>query len=141
MQESRELQAARRFLAEAETRLAAPEGLASLAEGLALLEDVIAARGTREAGTARNLAATYASRIYARVGDVVARDAQVPEPQLEHYFKVVLAFDPLHAALPPAAAELKIAVAKALIERYYEGHPPERKRAALAELTQLTRPR
>jgi len=141
MQESRKLHAARRFLAEAETRLAAPEGLASLTEGLALLEDVIMAGATREAGTARNLAATYASRIYARVGGLVARDAQVPEPQLEHYFKVVLAFDPLHAALPPAAADLKIAVAKALIERYYEGHPPERKRAALAELGQLERPR
>ena len=141
MRESRELQAARRLLAEAEARLGVADGLASLAEGLALLEDLIAGGQSREAGTARNLAASYASRIYARVGHVVARDAQVPEPELEHYFKVVLAFDPLHAALPPAATELKIAVAKALIERYYEGHPVERKRAALAELAQLSRPR
>jgi hypothetical protein len=141
MQESRELKAARRLLAEAEAELAAPDALASLSEGLGLLDDVIAGRDAREAGTARNLAASYASRLYARIGGLLARDAQVPEPELEHYFKVVLAFDALRAALPPAAAELKIAVAKALIERYYEGHPAERKQAALAELAQIGRSR
>jgi hypothetical protein len=65
----------------------------------------------------------------------------VPEPELEHYFKVVLAFDQVSASLPPEAAELKVAVVRALIERYYEGHPPERKRAALAELANLGRQR
>jgi hypothetical protein len=61
----------------------------------------------------------------------------VPEPELEHCFKVVLAFDQVSDALPPASAELKIEVVKALIERYYEGHPPERKRAALEQLAAL----
>lgn len=141
MQESRELKAARRLLAEAEAELASPEGLASLTEGLGLLDDVLEAGAAREAGTARNLAASYASRIYTRIGKRLEHDRQVPEPELEQYFKVVLAFDQLRAALPPAAAELKIAVAKALIERYYEGHPPERKRAALAQLDGLGRGR
>jgi hypothetical protein len=141
MRESRELREARRLLAEAEAGLGSADGVASLAEGVALLDDVLGAGAAGEAGTARNLAASYASRVYARIGARLAGDRQVPEPELEWYFKAVLAFDPLRAALPPAAAELKIAVAKALIERYYEGHPPEHKRAALAELAALGRAR
>jgi hypothetical protein len=73
------------------------------------------------------------------VSDKLARDAQVPEPMLEHCFKVVLAFDQVQEALPAAATQLKIDVVKALIERYYEGHPPEKKRAALEQLETLER--
>ena len=80
---------------------------------------------------------TYAGRFYRRVRDKLERDAQVPEPELEHCFKVVLAFDQVKDSLPAAAAELKVDVVKALIERYYEGHPPERKRAALEQLAAL----
>ena len=40
-------------------------------------------------------------------------------------------------AVTPAWAELKIGVVRALIERYYEGHPPEKKRAALEQLAAL----
>ena len=139
MAESRELQAARRFLAEAEADLATADGLARLAEGLEHLDGLIERGAGTEAKTARNLAASYASRVYARVRTLVERDAQLPEPELEHYFKVVLAFDQVSEALPPKAAELKLAVVRALIERYYEGHPAERKNAALAELAGLGR--
>jgi hypothetical protein len=69
----------------------------------------------------------------------VAGDAQLPEPELEHFFKVVLAFDQVGAALPDSAQELKVAVVRRLIDRYYEGHPAEKKRRALEELAQLTR--
>ena len=137
MPESRELQAARRWLKEAEASLASADGLVRLGEGLGLLDDLIGAGPAPEARTARNLAASYASRIYARLRDLVAGDAQIPEPELEHYFKVVLAFDRIAEALPPAAAELKVAVVRALIERYYEGHPPEKKRQALEQLAGL----
>jgi hypothetical protein len=140
MAESRELQAARHCLAEAEAQLATADGLARLAEGLEHL-DVVIGGGAKESRIASNLAASYASRIYARVGALLERDPHVPEPALEHYFKVVLAFDQVSAALPRHAAELKVAVVRALIERYYEGHPPERKRAVLAELAALERPR
>ena len=138
MPEPPELTKARRCLARAEASLSSADGLAQLVEGLAFLDDVIGG-GTTAAGTARNLAASYAARIYARVGEAVAGDAQLPEPELEHFFKVVLAFDPLGAALPDAAQELKIGVVRRLIDRYYEGHPPERKQRALDELAQLTR--
>jgi hypothetical protein len=137
MAESRELKAARRSLAEAEAKLPTPDGLARLVAGLEQLDGIIA-RGAPESGVASNLAARYASRVYARVRTLLERDPQVPEPALEHYFKVVLAFDQLSAALPAQAAELKVAVVRALIERYYEGHPAERKRAALAALERLT---
>jgi hypothetical protein len=139
MPEPRELTAARRCLAEAEARYRSAEGLARLAEGLALLDDLIGAGSPAEVETARNLASSYAARIYARIHELVGNDAQVPEPELEHFFKMVLAFDRVDAELPQAARDLKIEVVRQLIDRYYEGHPAERKRQALEELDQLAR--
>jgi hypothetical protein len=128
-------------MAEAEADWSSADGLARLIDGLGRLADLIELSSENEARTAGNLAATYAGRFYGRVRDKLELALQVPEPELEHCFKVVLAFDAVQAALPPAAAELKIDVVKALIERYYEGHPPERKRAALEQLTELKRAR
>ena len=139
MPESRDLIDARRCLAEGEADFRSADGLASLDESLALLDVVIAEAKPAETKLARNLAATYAARIYAHVGELLARDSQVPEPVLEHLFKVVLAFDQVSAALPDSARELKISVVRQLIDRYYEGHPPEKKREALRELEQLRR--
>jgi hypothetical protein len=141
MPESAELSAARVCLAEAETAWSSADGLTRLTDGLGRLVDIIEGGSKNEARTATNLATTYAGRFYGRVRDKLTRDPQVPEPELEHCFKVVLAFDVLEDALPPEAAELKIDVVKALIERYYEGHPPEKKRAALERLTTLQRTR
>lgn len=137
MTESRDLALARVCMAEAEAKLESADGLTRLADGLGRLSDLIDSGTKVEARTASNLAAAYAGRFYARVRERLERDAQVPEPDLERYFKTVLAFDQLKDSLPPAAAELKIAVVKALIERYYEGHPPEKKRAALEQLASL----
>lgn len=139
MTESRELGLARRQLARAEAEIDSAEGLARLAEGLAVLDDLMTGGDAAAARTAGNLAATYAARIYERIGASVAKAPQLPEPQLEHYFKVVLAFDQVGAALPASAADLKIAVARALIDRYYEGHPPEVKRRALEQLAAVAR--
>ena len=130
MNESRELAAAR-------ASMAAAEGAWTSADGLERLADIIESGAGAEPRTATNLAASYAGRFYARVRDKLERDAQVPEPELEHCFKVVLAFDQVQSVLPAAAAELKIGVVEALIERYYEGHPPEKKRAVLEQLAAL----
>ena len=124
-------------MAEAEADWSSADGLARLNDGLGRLADLIELGGKQEARTAGNLAATYASRFYGRVRDKLKLALQVPEPELEHCFKVVLAFDRVQSALPAAAAELKINVVKALIERYYEGHPPEKKRAVLEQLAAL----
>ena len=137
MPEPRELATARRYLARAEAELDSADGLARLAEGLGLLDALIAGRDATVARTAGNLAATYVGRIYERIGAAVAKDPQMPEPKLEHYFKVVLALDQVGEALPATAAELKLAVVRALIDRYYEGHSPEQKRLALEQLSQL----
>jgi hypothetical protein len=139
MRESVALRSARRLLGDAEADLESADGLARLAEGLELIDELAAAGQEPEAATARNLAASYASRVYARIGARLASDAQVPEPELEHYFKLALAFDSLAGSLPAAATELKLAVVRALIERYYEGHPPEQKRRALEELDKVAR--
>ncbi len=128
-------------MAEAEADWSSADGLARLIDGLGRLSDLIEMGDKNEVRTARNLAATYAGRFYGRVRDKLKLSLQVPEPELEHCFKVVLAFDAVQEALPPTAAELKIDVVKALVERYYEGHPPEKKRAALEQLTELKRAR
>jgi hypothetical protein len=140
-------------MAAAEGAWASADGLARLSDGLERLADIIDAgrdargRATqgavaehgkgREAQIATNLAASYAGRFYGRVRAKLERDAQVPEPELEHCFKVVLAFDRVQNALPAAAADLKIGVVEALVERYYEGHSPEKKRAVLEQLAAL----
>jgi hypothetical protein len=137
VEEPRELVDARRMLAEAEADLGSAAGLARLTEGLSLLQDVIEIGAAPHARTARNLAATYASRAYQRIAARVGGDPQVPEPELEHSFKVVLAFDQVANALPKAAFKLKIAVVRGLIDRYYEGHSPEKKRRVLEDLARL----
>jgi hypothetical protein len=141
MNESRELAAARAAMAAAEAAWASAEGLARLGDGLGRLADIMDVGTAAESRIASNVAASYAGRFYARVRDKLDRDAQIPEPELEHCFKVVLAFDQVESALPAAAADLKIGVVAALIERYYEGHPPEKKRAALEQLAALRRSR
>ncbi len=137
MAEPRELATARRHLAFAEADLDSTEGLARLAEGLGLLDALMAGYDPPAARTAANLAASYVGRIYERIRAAVAKDPQLPEPTLEHYFKVVLALDLVGEALPATAAELKLAVVRALIDRYYEGHSPAEKRRALEQLAQL----
>ena len=82
---------------------------------------------------ARNEADTIASSI----GSLLESDRAVPEPQLEHLFKVVLAFDQSDVELPATAREVKIEIARRLIDRYYEGHSPEQKRKALEQLTKV----
>jgi hypothetical protein len=141
MPESRSLSAARHCLAEAEAAWSTADGLARLTEGLERLTEVMEVGSKDEVRTASNLAVSYAGRFYGRVRDKLQRDAQVPEPELEHCFKVVLAFDQVKEALPPKSAEIKIDVVKALIERYYEGHSAEKKRAALEQLAALDRAR
>jgi hypothetical protein len=138
MPEPKELTSARRCLAKAEAGLSSEDGLTQLVEGLAFLEDVIGSGTVTAAKTARNLATSYAARVYGRVNTAVSTDRQLPEPELEHYFKVVLAFDQVGVELPQSAQDLKIAVVRRLIDRYYEGHPPERKQQALEELAQIT---
>jgi hypothetical protein len=140
MADSRELADARKRLAAGEALYASSEGLAAIEEGVALLEEVVELGPADEARTARNLAASYAAKLHERVAATLAADRAVPEPMLEHFFRLVLAFDRFAAALPANARALKIDVVRRLIERYCEGHPPEKKRAMLEQLAALEEP-
>jgi len=124
-------------MAEGEADWASADGLARLVDGLERLAELMERGNKVEARTAGNLAASYAGRFYGRIRDKLERDPHLTEPELEHYFKVVLAFDQVREALPASAAELKIRVVEALVDRYYEGHSPEHKRAALEQLAAL----
>ena len=132
------LRAAREHLSQAERDFRSEDGLFHLQEGLVLLEDMLDSAVPEQRTVARNLASSYSARIFAVVRRLVETDRGLPEPQLEHLFKVVLAFDELGFELPAEARAAKIAVVEQLVERYYEGHTPEEKRAVLAELAKIS---
>lgn len=134
MAETRSLAAARRHLARAESELRSADGLLCLTEGLALLEEVALEGSRQERGIAANLLETYAEKICGAVRAQVAADPALPEPELEHSFKVLCAFDATEHALPDYARGLKIEIAKRLVDRYYEGYPENEKQKALEQL-------
>ena len=133
MSEPASLQRARMHLAQAEAQFAIAAGLTHLEAGLDLVDQL-----SEDAGSVRdvanNLAATYATKIFGRVRDALASDRATPQPTLEHYFKLMLAFDQGDFELPDAARALKIAVVRRLVELAYEGHPAETRRKALEQL-------
>ena len=135
MAERRELADARRHLSRAESGYRTEEGLVSLEEGLACLEGVLHEGDARDRTIATNLLVTYSTRISESVRKRVVADRALPEPELEHLFKVLLAFDAINLELPAYVRSLKIDVVKRLIDRYYEGHPAEEKEIALRKLS------
>lgn len=138
MVEPQQLSAARRYLAEAEAKYRSDDGLFRLEEGLALLEELLASDQPALRSIANNLAASYSSKIFRAVTRLVETDRGLPEPELEHLFRVVLAFDEHGFELPPEARSAKISVVGQLVDRYYEGHSPEEKRKVLEELASLS---
>lgn len=140
MAEPRELQTAREHLARAEAGYRTADGLYHLEEGLTLLEEVIAA-SPQHRTLAQNLATTYFAKIYGGIKRLVDTDRGLPEPDLEHLFRVVLAFDERSFELPAEARATKISLVRDLIDRYYEGHSADAKRAAVEQLAEISRKR
>ena len=138
MVEPQQLRAARQHLSRAEVSYRSDDGLFHLAEGLALLEELLGCSEPAHRVIARNLADTYATKIFRAVSKLVETDRGLPEPELEHLFKVVLAFDEHGFELPAEARAAKINVVEHLVDRYYEGHSPEEKRKVLEELAQIS---
>jgi len=137
MTEPRELFTAREHLARGEASYRSAAGLAELEQGIALLDDVMSGKDASHRSIAANIAKTYATRIYRSIGALLEADRAVPEPLLEHLFKVVLVFDQSEIELPENARTVKVEIARRLIDRYYEGHSAERKREALEQLTKI----
>lgn len=134
MAEPQKLAAARRHLSQAEADFRSDDGLFHLAEGLALLEEVALDGETQYRRIAANLLATYSERICESIRNLFATGRGLPEPEIEHLFKVLLAFDAGDLELPDYVRSLKIDVVRRLIDFYYEGHPAEEKRKALERL-------
>lgn len=139
MAEPPDLELARDRLARAEAALMTAEGLAHLQEGLTLLESVIDRSAATPVGvTARNLGQTYTTKVYARVRKAIEENRNLSEPELEHLFSVVRAFDDAGFELPHDARELKVAVVRRLIDYYYEGHSPADKEKILEQLAGIS---
>lgn len=135
MPEPVQLVSARQHLSLAESQVRSAAGLAHLEEGLALLEEVLLDGAASHRAIAGNLLATYSGRICDAVRKIVEGDRGLPEPELEHLFKLLLAFDAVSLELPEYVRSLKIDVARRLIDFYYEGHSAEAKQKALEQLT------
>ncbi len=138
MPEPRQLTFAREHLSRAEAAYDTKEGLRRLEEGLALLDEVIATDAADYETVARNLATTYSNRIVSAIRARIETDHAIPEPDLEHLFKVMLAFDQIDFELPADAQALKISIARRLIDLYYEGCSPADKEKALQQLAQIS---
>jgi hypothetical protein len=136
MTESQQLRTAREHLARAEARFGYAEGLAQLQEGLALLDELIEDAGM-ECEIAQNVAATYAAKVFGRVQTAITTDRAIPQPVLEQYFKLMLAFDDGDFALPEESRALKIAVVRRLVDLFYEGYPEEKKQEVLRKLRDI----
>jgi hypothetical protein len=137
MTEPAPLISAREHLSLAESDYRSEDGLFHLEEGLALLEEVALDSAKEHQAVAANLLSTYSTRICESIKKVVETDRRLPEPELEHLFKVLLAFDSAALELPEYVRALKIDVVKRLIDLYYEGHPEAEKQKALEQLTSL----
>ena len=138
MVEPPQLRAARQHLSQAEASYRSADGLFHLEEGLALLEEILGCNEPAHRLIARNLAEAYSTKIFRAVTRLVETDRGLPEPELEHLFKVVLAFDEHGFELPAEARSAKISVVELLVDRYYEGHSPEEKRKVLEELAKIS---
>ena len=134
MAEPADLVSAREHLSRAESDYRTEDGLGHLQEGLALLEDVALEGAPEHRDVAANLLSTYSTRICEAVRSLIDADPALPEPDLEHLFKVLLAFDSRELELPAYVRSLKIEVVKRLIDRYYEGYSAEDKRKVLEQL-------
>jgi hypothetical protein len=135
MAEPIKLTAARAHLSLAESNYRSEDGLVHLGEGLALLEEVALDGATEHKAVAHNLLSTYSARICESVKKVVETERGLPEPDLEHLFKVLLAFDSAGSKVPGYIRSLKIDVVKRLVDLYYEGYPAEEKEKVLQQLT------
>lgn len=65
-------------------------------------------------------------------------DRGLQETDLGRPFRLALAFDQRSLDLPADARLTKINLVRQLIDRYYEGHAPAAKRAALEQLAKIS---
>ena len=135
MAEPANLASARKHLSLAESRYRSEDGFVHLEEGLALLDEVALESAREYQAIARNLLSTYSSRICESIRKLVDGDPALPQPELEHLFKVLLAFDAVDLELPGFVRTTKINVVRRLIDLAYEGYPAEEKQKVLEQLT------
>jgi hypothetical protein len=131
------LVAARTHLSQAEAAYRTEDGLFHLEEGLALLEEVALDGAPEHQAIAANLLSTYSTRICESIKALVEKDSGLPEPDLEHLFKVLLAFDAGELELPEYVRSLKIDVVRRLIDLYYEGYSAEEKQKMFQQLAEI----
>jgi hypothetical protein len=136
--EPKELKLARDRFARAERDFTAKPALDDVTFALALLEEV-ADREDEFSTLAQRLRSTHASKLYSTVRALLQGDPGIPEPLLEHLFKMLCAFDEAPRELPADAREIKLSIAQRLIDLYLEGHSADEKAAAVNELLRIAR--
>ena len=128
------LKSAREHLAQAEAEFRTEDGLHHLEEGLALVQDIVIDGEATQREIAENLLNTYSGKICDAIRRLVHADPRLPEPELQHSFAVLLAFDAVDVDLPDYVRALKIDVVRRLIDLHYEGYPEAEKQKMLEQL-------
>jgi hypothetical protein len=126
-----DLALARDHLAKAESTLLTEDGLHHLQEGLALLEV------SKSESVARNLGRTYTTRIDEYIRREVEKNRSLSEPELEHLFAVIRAFDEASFDLPQDSKRTKVDIVRRLVDLYYEGYTPRQKEEVFRKLAEI----
>lgn len=122
---SKKLDKARNFLADFEADIGSSRAVRYLADGLDILDEIIAERG--EFSTiARNVGDTYAQRVLAHVARLLAA-GNATEPQLEGLFKLLTELESYEFGDKKELNTLKMKTFKALFESYFTGYSEEEK--------------
>jgi hypothetical protein len=136
MTEPKQLEFARAHFALAESRYGSPVALEAVDKALAALEE-LRDRDDEITALSERIALTYATRLCEHMQRLLRSDVHIPEPQLEHFFKLLRTFDDSLIQLPAVARQLKIELARRLIDHYLEGHSAEEKAKALGQLLDI----
>ena len=107
-----QLQQPRQLLAATEAQFDHPQAVESLRKALLLLEQLLDGGTTAEVRLAENLGDAYVKRLFAMVENRLTDPGAISEPNLAHYFKLLITLENGPYALPEKAQQTKIEVVR-----------------------------
>ena len=132
LDESRELDSARKLLSEFESEISLPTAKGKLSEALSLLEEIAENDGA-ESQVARNLAAVYGAKTAASANTIPEGTVQASPNELYHWEGLLREFGRCGFELPPIDAALS-KLNQRLASRYVAQLTDAEKQALLKQL-------
>ncbi len=127
-----DLREARQHLAAAEQALLSVDSSYHMDEGFFLLDSILE-EGGHASEVALNLANTYFKK-YLDVLEGLLAPKDVPEPTLQRVLKLLQTMEATTFAASYSVESLRVAVARRLVDSYYEGYSEEEKSREIKRL-------